>query len=96
MMAELTPAQMREILKHGSRYQRAVQLLHEDWNFQKSPIANQLVDAVDVSWARLLQRQELIDGHSNLDDYREVSQLIARYPQWFSAAGRQALLAEFE
>lgn len=95
-MAELTPAQMREILKHGSRYQRAVQLLHEDWNFNKSPIANDLVDAVDVSWARLLQRQGLIKGRVNLDDYRAASQLIARYPQWFSAAGRQALLAEFE
>lgn len=95
-MEELTPEQMREILRHGSRYQRAVQLLHEDWNFNKSPIANELVDAVDISWARLLQRQGLIKGRVDLDDYRAASQLISCYPQWFSAAGRQELLSEFE
>lgn len=95
-MDELTPAQMGEILTHGTRYQRAVQLLHEDWNFTKTPIMNELVDAVDISWARLLQDHGLIKGRVNLNDYREASQLVSRYPQWFSAAGRQALLAKFQ
>ena len=95
MMAELSPTQMRDILTHGTRYQRAVQLLNEDWDFGQSPVSKQLVDAVDVSWAHLLQDAQLIPGRVDLHDYRDASQLLARYPEWFSNAGRQALLAEF-
>lgn len=94
-MTELSAAQLREILRHGDQYRRAVDLLNEEWEIHENSIKYQLVEPRDVNWARLLQRQQLVSGRTRLDDYRAVSQLVNRHPEWFSAAGRTALLAPF-
>ncbi|HIW70534.1 MAG TPA: hypothetical protein H9876_04040 [Candidatus Limosilactobacillus merdipullorum] len=94
-MTELTAPQLREILKQGHQYRRAVNLLQERWEVHENQLKYDLVEHRDVNWARLLQNQKLIIGKYDLNSYREVSQLLNRHPEWFSAAGRATLLAPF-
>lgn len=94
-MSELTAPQLREILKQGRQYRRAVNLLQERWEVHENQLKYDLVEPRDVNWARLLQNQKLVIGKHDLNSYREASQLLNRHPEWFSAAGRATLLAPF-
>lgn len=94
-MVKLTVTQLREILTNGRQYQRAVRLLTEQWEVRENQLKYDLVEPRDVNWARLLQDQQLVSGECDFKDYRAVSQLVNRHPEWFSAAGKAALLAPF-
>lgn len=94
-MVKLTAPQLREILTNGQQYRHAVRLLTEQWEVRSNQFKYERVEPQDVSWARLLQDQQLISGNYDLNDYRSASQLVNRHPEWFSAAGRTALLAPF-
>lgn len=95
MVKQLTAPQLREILKNGRQYQRAVRLLMEQWTIRENQLKYDLIQPLDVSWARLLQEHQLADGKYDLNNYREASSLLNRHPEWFSVAGRNALLAPF-
>lgn len=95
-MVKLTAPQLRTILTNNQQYQRAVRLLGEQWEVRDNQLKYDLVEPRDVSWARLLQEQQLVSGKCDFSDYRAVSQLVNRHPEWFSAAGRAALLAPFQ
>lgn len=94
-MVSLTAQQFREILCHGQQYRRAVNLLNEQWEVHENRLKYDLVEPRDVSWARLLQDNHLVTGNVKMTDYRGMSELVNRHPEWFSAAGRAALLADF-
>ncbi|WP_373842726.1 hypothetical protein [Limosilactobacillus sp.] len=96
MATILNPQAMQRVLTHSSEYRRAVGLLNEDWDPDSQPIYRDVLEAADVHFARQLQVAGLIDGTTDLDDYRAVNQLIMRHGQWFSASARQALLAPFQ
>ncbi|WP_295746901.1 hypothetical protein [uncultured Limosilactobacillus sp.] len=95
-MVKLTAPQLRMILTNSQQYQRAVNLLKEHWEVRDNQLKYDLVEPRDVSWARLLQEQQLVNGKCDFSDYRAVSQLVNCHPEWFSSAGRAALLAPFQ
>lgn len=92
----LKPAVMKSVLIHDQTYQRAVGLLNENWDPDNQPVYRNVLSEADVGVARQLQRAKLVTGRTDLADYRAVSQLLARYPEWFSAGGRKALLRPFQ
>lgn len=96
MTTLLNPQAMQRVLTHSDEYQRAVVLLNEDWDPDSQPIYRNVLEAADVHFARQLQVAGLLNGTTDLGDYRAVNQLIMRHDQWFSAGARQALLAPFQ
>ena len=91
----LKPALMKAVLTHDQDYQRAVGLLNDNWDPDDQPIYRDVFEAQDIAFARQLQQAELVPGKVDLGDYQSANQLLVRHPQWFSAGGRQALLAPF-
>ena len=67
-MVKLTAPQLREILTNGQQYRRAVRLLTEQWEVRSNQFKYERVEPQDVSWARLLQDQQLISGNYDLND----------------------------
>lgn len=92
----LKPTVMKSVLTHDQTYCRAVGLLNENWDPDNQPIYRNVLGEADVAVARQLQRAKLVTGRTDLADYRAVSQLLARHPEWFSASGRTALLRPFQ
>lgn len=92
----LKPMIMKSVLAHDQTYCRAVGLLNESWDPDSQPIYRNVLREADVAVARQLQRANLVTGRADLADYRAVSKLLARYPEWFSASGRKALLRPFQ
>ena len=92
----LRPAVLKSVLVHDQTYIRAVGLLNENWDPDSQPIYRNVLGKSTVAVARQLQRAGLVVGKTDLTDYRAVSQLLARYPDWFAPSGRQALLRPFQ
>lgn len=87
---------MHEILTHSDSYQRAVKLLHQDWEVDGLSLFHNRLQGADIKFARLLQSNRLVLGEIDLDNYRAVSELINQHPQWFSTSARHELLRPFE
>lgn len=92
----LKPTTMHEILTRTSTYQRAVKLLHQDWEVDGLSLFHHRLQAADVQLARLLQEHDLVPGSVDLGDYRAVSELANQHPQWFTAGAQRELLRPFE
>ena len=87
---------MHEILIHSDSYQRAVKLLHQDWEVDGLSLFHNRLQGADVRFARLLQAHGLVPGEIDLENYRAVSELTNQHPQWFSTSARHELLRPFE
>lgn len=76
----LEPATMHEILTHSDSYQRAVKLLHQDWEVDGLSLFHNRLQGADVRLARLLQAHGLVPGEIDLENYRAVSELTNQHP----------------
>lgn len=92
----LAPAYLTAALSNNQAYQRACQLLWLNWPEDVNLLYNKPVEPADVRFARALQNADLVKGRVHLDNYRDVSMLIAQNDRWFSANAKQALLAPFQ
>lgn len=91
----IKPEMMQQILTHSQVYYRAIKLLTLNWDLGEQLLFRDQVLPGDVAFARQLQNHQLINGKVNLDNYQEVSQMIARHPAWFTERAQQALLSPF-
>lgn len=92
----LKPAYLIAALAKQDSYRRACQLLWLNWPEDVNLLYNKPVEAADIHFARALQESGLVKGRVHLNNYREVSQLLAQHGRWFSRNAQQELLAPFE
>lgn len=92
----LKPEYLIAALADQPEYHRACQLLWLNWPEDVNVLYNKPVEPADIRFARALQNSGLVSGRVHLDNYREVSQLLAQHNHWFSRNAQHELLAPFE
>ena len=94
-MGLLKPQYLQAALTNSHDFQRAQQLLWLNWPEDVNYLYNNPVQPADIKFARELQDNDLVKGQVDLNDYRQVSQMLAHHGQWFSKSAEKTLMTPF-